>query len=330
LKGKIFSTPPLYTFTEFCSGVLAEKASDDLFAVDISGSADIQKEVNKRHKPLKVDEILNKRSAVPSVSSRKRLADFSEEKKRKKARVTNKDFDRLRSIAYGGDQVQKNVVETGRVADHDPWAVQEVKKDPQFSFLESKKATREPVTLKHAPVSLLKSGKTIPAVRKPEAGKSYNPNFNDWQDIVIREGDKAIETEKKRLQEAQEEAERLERALVQSDSESDGHESAWESEWEGFSDDENKLSKKRPERKTQVQRNKIKRRKDAEALVKHQARTKAKEQQLHRIKELTKSVKEKEEARAEVAAQLALLPKEDPASDDGLDEELRKKRFGKH
>ncbi|KAF2645277.1 P60-like protein [Massarina eburnea CBS 473.64] len=310
-------------------GVIAEKSSDQLFAVDTAGSADIQKDYSKRHRPLKVDEILSKRSAVPAVSSRKRLSDFSEEKRRKKPKVTGKDYDRLRAIAYGGDQVEKNVVETGAPADHDPWAVQEVKQDPKFSFLKEEKAAKEPVTLKQAPLSLLKSGKTIPAVRKPEAGKSYNPNFNDWQQIVAREGDKAVEAEKKRLQEAREEAERLERALVESESDSDANESAWESEWEGFSDEESKLKTKRPERKTPSQRNKIKRRKAAEGLAKHEARTKAKEQQLQRVKQLTKSVQEKEKARADLEHQLSLLPKEDPESDDG-DEELRKRRFGKH
>ncbi|KAF1955721.1 P60-like protein [Byssothecium circinans] len=311
-------------------GVIAEKSSEQLFAVDTAGSTEIRKDINKRSKPLKVDEILNKRSAVPAVSSRKRLSDFSEEKKRKKPKVSGKDYDRLRAIAYGGDQVQKNVVETGDAPDHDPWAVQEPKKDPKFSFLEEKQAKREPITLKQAPISLLKSGKSIPAVRKPEAGKSYNPNFNDWQEIVAREGDKAVETEKKRLQEAQEEAERMERALVDSGSDSDANESAWESEWEGFSDGEDsKLKTKRPERKTPAQRNRIKRRKAAEGLAKHEARTKAKDQQIQRVKDLVKSVREKEQARADLDRQLALLPKEDPSSDDG-DEELRKKRFGKH
>ena len=149
------------------SGVLAEKTSDELFAVDTLGSEDIQKKFAKRHKPLKVDEILNKRSAVPAISSRKRLSDFAEEKKRKKAKVGGKEYDRLRAIAYGGDQVQKDIVETGNVADYDPWAVQEKKKDPKFSFLEEKKPTREPVTLKQEPLSLNKSGKAIPAGRKP-------------------------------------------------------------------------------------------------------------------------------------------------------------------
>jgi nucleolar protein 53 len=325
-------TPRIGPVTECCSGVIAEKPSEELFQVDTTGSAAIQKAYNKKHKALKADEILAQRSAVPSVSSKKRLSDFSEEKRRKKARISNKEYDRLRQVAYGGDQVQKDVVESGAVADHDPWAVQETKKQPEFSFLEKKWKKVEPETLKQAPVSLLKSGKAVPAVRKPAGGKSYNPDFNEWQDLVQREGDKAVEAEKKRLQEAREEAERLERILAAQSDESDGNESTWESEWEGFSEEEDNAAKsKRPERKTPAQRNRINRRKAAESQAKHDKKMniKAKEQQMQRIKELTKSVAEKEKAQAELR-EMVPVQQDEPSSDDDANEVLRKKRFGKH
>jgi len=303
-------------------GVIAEKTSDELFAVDTTGSAEIQKAVSKRHKPLKADEILAQRSAVPAVSSRKRLSDIANEGKRKKAKVSGKEYDRLRSIAYGGDQVKKDLVQTGDDASYDPWAVQEVKRDPQFSFLEEKKAKREPSTLKHAPVSQTRTGKPIPAVRKPTGGKSYNPKFEDWQNELMRESDKAVEAEKKRLQEAREEAERLERAAAESESDS-GEESVWESEWEGFSEEDESLKKKRPERKTPSQRNKIKRRKEKERLAKHEAKTKAKEAQVAKIKELAKSVEEKEKARDKVKSVL------DKQVDEGADEEGEEEELSK-
>lgn len=311
------------------SGVIAEKTSDELFAVDTTGSADIQKSVSKRHKPLKVDEILAQRSAVPAVAARKRLADVDNEGKRKKAKVSSKEYDRLRAIAYGGEQVKKDVVQSGVTADYDPWAVQEVKQDPRFSFLKEKKAKVEPSTLKHAPISQAKNGKAIPAVRKPAGGKSYNPKFEDWQNELMRESDKAVEAEKKRLQEAREEAERMERATADSESDS-GEESVWESEWEGFSENEDGgLKLKRPERKTLSQRNKIKRRKEAERKAKHDAKVKAKEQQVQEIKRLAKSVEAKEKARATIQEALAKKNAEPLSEDDGEEIELRKKQFGK-
>ncbi|EOA86900.1 hypothetical protein ACJQWK_08958 [Exserohilum turcicum] len=308
-------------------GVVAEKTSDELFAVDTIGSAEIQKSVAKRHKPLKVDEILARRSAVPAVSTRKRLSDIADDGKRKKAKVSSKEYDRLRAIAYGGEQVKKDVVQTSD-AMYDPWAVQEARKDPKFEYLEEKKPKVEPKTLKRAPVSQAKSGKTIPAVRKPAGGKSYNPLLEDWQNELMRESDKIVEAEKKRLEEAREEAERMERAAAEIESDS-GEESVWESEWEGFSDSENKeAKKKRPERKTPSQRNKIKKRKEGERKAKHEAKMKAKEQQLQEIKRLAKSVEEKERARATVRQALEQKNAEE-FEDDGEEVELRKKQFGK-
>jgi len=309
-------------------GVISEKTADELFAVDIVGSAEIQKEVAKRHKPLKVDEILAKRSAVPAVSTRKRLSEIADDGKRKKAKVSGKEYDRLRAIAYGGEQVNKDVVQTGDAA-YDPWAVQEVKEDPRFSYLEKKKPKVEPKTLKHAPISQAKTGKAIPSVRKPTGGKSYNPLLEDWQNELMRESDKAVEAEKKRLQEAREEAELMERAAAETESDS-GEESVWESEWEGFSDNENKeAKKKRPERKSLSQRNKIKRRKEAQRKAVHEAKMKAKEQQVQEIKRLAKSVEEKEKAREAVRQALEQKNAELADEDDGEEVELRKKQFGK-
>jgi nucleolar protein 53 len=316
-------------------GIVAEKPSEELFALDTTGSKDIQADYRKRHKTLKVDEILNQRSSVPAVSSRKRtnpnLGDGIVRPKYKKTKVSGKEFDRLRAIAYGGDQVQKDVVQIGEAATHDPWAVTEVPQEPQFSFLEKKKPVKEPETLKHAPISLSANGKTIPAVRKPEAGKSYNPLVNDWIELIEREGQKEVEAELKRRKEAQEESEALERQLkaeAEEDAE-DNTESAWESEWDGIESeiDGGALNKKRPERKTPSQRNRINRRKEAERQAVHEAKMKERNRQLQRIKELAKSVEEKERAKAEVMA-LAMLKNDDTSEDSG-EEVLRKKRFGK-
>jgi nucleolar protein 53 len=312
--------------------VIAEKPSDELFAIDTAGDAAIQKKVQSRHKPLKVDEILAARSAVPAVESRKRLSDIDDEGKRKKAKVSGKEYDRLRAIAYGGEQVKKDVVQSGTTADYDPWAVQEVQEQPEFSFLEKKKPKVEPTTLKRAPVSLAKDGKKIPSVLKPSAGKSYNPNFDEWQALLIKESEKAVADEKRRLKEAQEEAERMERAAADTESDS-GEESVWESEWEGFSGDEaDKAKAKRPERKSATQRNKIKRRKEAERKAKHDAKMRAKEQQVQMIKALAKSVEEKERSRDAAKSMAAAIQAEAEGTldvEDGDELELRKKQFGK-
>ncbi|KAF4310977.1 tumor suppressor protein [Botryosphaeria dothidea] len=318
-------------------GVVAEKASDELFAVDTAGSAEIKKDIQKRHKPLKADEILAQRSAVPAVDSRKRSSSkvtngvIEPSSKRNKIGnyVSHKELQRLKKKAYGGDGAEKDVVQADGTATHDPWAAEDKKQDPRFSFLPEKKPIREPETLKHAPVALLANGKTVPAVKKPEGGKSYNPTFEEWNELLTREGEKEVEAEKKRLKEAEEERLREERAAAaaaESDPESDANESAWESEWEGIQSEaeDSYLKQKRPERKTPQQRNKAKRRKEAERQAKWEAQMKKKQQQEEKIKQLAKDVEEKDKLKAEQA-----LVKKDEESSEDEEEVLRRRKFGK-
>ncbi|KAF2754604.1 P60-like protein [Pseudovirgaria hyperparasitica] len=311
-------------------GVVAEKSADDLFAVDTAGSATIQKSYNKKNKPLRADEILAQRSAIPAVSSRKRLSDGDSQSsnKRRKNGVSHKEYDRLRSIAYGGDAVNKDVVEVHGAA-YDPWAPTENQVDPRFNFLEEKKARVEPKSLKEAPISLTKSGKAVPAVRKPKAGRSYNPQVDDWEALLTKLGGEEVEAEKKRLTTAKEEAERMEKALAtaaEPDPVTDD-EDGFESEWEGIQSEaeDETLKQKRPQRKTQAERNKINRRKEAEALLRHEKKQLEKEKQVAKIKIFAQELARKENAR-KVA--LAVQAPEDVDSDSS-DEELRRKRLGK-
>ena len=105
--------------------------------------------------------------------------------------------------------------------------------------------------------------------------------------------------------------------------------SEWEedSAWEGIESgtEDIRLNAKRPERKTQVQRNKIKRRKEAERLAKMTADIKRKNDQVTEAKKLAKALAEKEASRQ---LALATVPSnDDESSDDGL--ELRRRKLGK-
>jgi nucleolar protein 53 len=317
------------------SGVLAERPSEELFVLDTEGSSTIQAFYNRDNKRLKVDEILEQRSAIPAIDSRKRAAPHVGDgvlpsKRHKKGGVSAKDYDRLRSIAYGGDQVKKDVVKV-RDATYDPWAAEDAEHDPRLSFLDKKKSLREPETLKHAPVSLEASGRAFKSVRKPEAGKSYNPLAGDWADLLKREGDKEVEAEQKRRQAALMDAEREARiaavaAEVSDDGQTDVDDSTWESEWEGIQSDleeVEKLKQKRPQRKTQAERNRIKRRKENEAKERHERKQKQKEAQLAKVKEFIRLHEQKaSQPKGDV------IEHESGISSEG-EEELRKTRFGR-
>ncbi|KAF2671929.1 P60-like protein [Microthyrium microscopicum] len=324
------------TQTAIIAGGIADELPDDaLFITDTVGSTKIREAYVSRNKPLKADQILAQRSALPAISTRKRLAESDPrgEKKRKRDGVSGREYARLRNKAFGGESVYKDVVTGEGDASYDPWDMPVPEKKPEYDFLEEKKPIKEPVTLKHKSVSLAADGREIKAVRKPAAEKSYNPTFEDWSTRFDREGAKEVEREQKRLHEIKRLEELAAKAAIAEAEEEQikQWDSEWESEWEGIAteDEQAPETKKKPERKTLAQRNKMKRRKVEEAKKKHELKQKAKDQQTQRIKALLKEVKAKERLKAEKLSQQALVPIDDSSSDDGDDVALRLKRFSK-
>jgi nucleolar protein 53 len=254
-------------------------------------------------------------------------------KRQKKNGVSAKEFERLRKIAYGGETTHKDVVRADIDADYDPWAPVVIAPKPEFSFLEEKIEAKAPKTLKRAPISLAKSGKSIPAVAKPISGKSYNPTQADWEAVISHETNIAVSLEEQRLEDVRKEEELQERIAKAQDEEERQNESAWESEWESewegiVSEHEGTeaVLKKRPARKTQAERNKIKRRKEEARQKVWEAKQKKREQQVTETKALLKAFHAKEKARAE---KNAVESDADDSPDDGKEVELRRRRLGK-
>ncbi|KAE8389190.1 Nop53-domain-containing protein [Aspergillus alliaceus] len=312
---------------EIKGGVVAEKPSEELFTIDTTGSAEVRKAIEKQHKPLKSNEILAQRSVIPAVDTRKRnsskVTDGVLEPKTKKHKsdwITRKDWLRLKQVAKEGNPGKK--AENGEF--YDPWADAEDPRpldDPQFDFLEKPKQKVAPDTIRRAPISLAANGKAVPAIRTPNAGTSYNPTFEDWDRLLQEQGAKAVEAEKKRLEEELKEQER--QRLVAKARDDDGTvKSDDESAWEGFESEYETpdwLKKKRPERKTKAQRNKIKRRKEAERQAKWEAQMKKKEEQVEQAKAIAENVQQRELERTELS---------DDSEGEGDDTVLRRKPLG--
>lgn len=245
--------------------------------------------------------------------------------------VTHKELSRIRRVADGQHQSTVAVVD----AEYDMWAEpeQQAQDDDEAAFKPAKaEKPKKPKSLTQTPISLAASGKSIPAVPKPKGGHSYNPAFNDYQDRLIEESEKAVETERKRLQELEAERIKLE-AAARSAAEADAAEaradlSEWEedSAWEGLESGGEELSvkAKRPRRKTQADRNRILRRKEEERRLKHLAAMKSKNAQQERIKQIALEVAEKERTMALEKVEMS----ED--SDEGDDQELRRRQLGRY
>lgn len=337
-------------------GIVAERPSDALFTVEPTGSATIQKAYLKEHKPLKADQILAQRSAVPGLDQRKRKPERTTDgvlpTKRRKAGVSHKELEKLRGIAYGGDAVHKDVVRTDGNYTVDLWATNEHDsdqkpaaggdKDSRFSFLDKKKPIRAPDTITHAPITLLANGKALPAIPKPLGGRSYNPSFEAWDALIQHYGAEEVSRERKRLGDETAAAELSERVARSADvatqaerEAEDDTASAWESEWEGFvseredAGEENAewLNKKLPGRKTKAERNKIARRKLEQRQKDHEAEIEARQRQLLEVKKLAAENKRRGMgSRPDEVAQLEQLESSD---DEYASEALRRKALGK-
>ncbi|KAF3902946.1 hypothetical protein ABW20_dc0100855 [Dactylellina cionopaga] len=292
-------------------GIIAEKADSDLFAVDTAGSVSIRQKHFRNVKPLKVDEILNARSAIPALVNPKKRANPSgieigdgilPTKKHRKNGVSYKDLARLRRIAYGSDAA-KDGVKASEAAEgsqelYDPWGdVPDTEEttskmdDLKLSFVEKPKKLNTPLTLTHAPIGITKEGEeVVPAVRLPDPGISYNPDFEKWDELITREGEKEVEMEKKRLEIEELERRILALADVEDPEEEEDNDDDDEDGSDEESDEEGKPLRKMPQRKTPSQRNKVKRRKEADRLARHRAQNEVHRQQLETLKQLRKTL----------------------------------------
>ncbi|ROT41869.1 putative 60S ribosomal biogenesis protein Nop53 [Sodiomyces alkalinus F11] len=331
-------------------GVIAEKASADLFTIDTVGDASVTKK--RTTKALRSDEIIAQRSAVSAVPLRKRPAKTSDGllpvKRQRKDWVSHAELARLRKVADG----EHDSPITVKDASYDIWATPAPDAAPvvkaavpeEHNFIPAEVKPKPPKTLRHKPISLAASGKSVPAVAKPTGSYSYNPLFDDYAARLQAESDKAVEEEQKRL--AHEEADRLKaEATARSAAEADAAEaraemSEWDedSAWEGFEteadDDEEgngKVSaRKIAKRKTTVQRNRTKRRKADEGRLKHMAAMKKRDEQVKRIREIAAEVAEREAHRAALVQAKSAAGSDESEEDVGASEvQLRRKKLGR-
>ncbi|KAI1312498.1 ribosome biogenesis protein Nop53/GLTSCR2 [Xylaria venustula] len=315
-------------------GVIAERPSDELFTLDTIGDASIPRKFPKHtSKALKADEIIAARnSAVPAVTMRKRPGNQTSDgilpaKRTRREYVTVKELSRLRKVADGRHESTIEVSD----ASFDPWA--SVPASASSDVVKDKRDDKKkaPKSFSKKPLSLLASGKVMPAVPKPIGGHSYNPKFEEYEARYTEECNKAVEAEKKRL--AEEEANRVKaEAAARSAAEAEAAEaraelSEWEedSEWEGIQSDGEELrqTSKKQKRKTPAARNRAQRRKDEERRLKHEAKTRLRKEQLERIKQIAQEVAERDQALALAKAE------ESDSSMASNDEVLRRKQLGK-
>ncbi|KAL8728173.1 MAG: hypothetical protein Q9166_005567 [cf. Caloplaca sp. 2 TL-2023] len=320
-------------------GIVAEKPSDSLFTFDTTGSDKIR-EAHKTTKSLKADQILAARSAIPAVSTHKRLVVTDgviepSSKRRKGNGVKPQDYERLRRVAYGGKSSIKDLVEGDDAPNHDPWApVVTNNQEAQLSYLDKPKPIKAPSTLKKSPISLLANDLALSAVPRPKSGTSYNPVFQDWDALLTSAGAKEVLAERARIAEATAEEENKARMTAAQAERDDDYKTEEESAWEGIESEyetgEWLKKKKRPERKTPAERNKVRKRKEAERQAKWEAQMKKREKQQKQIQAIARQV-EKDAKPRDTSTAVVAVEDDSEDSDDSVveDQRLRRRKLGK-
>lgn len=324
-------------------GVISEKSAADLFALDVFGDAEIEKQrlLRDGKKVLRADEILAQRSAIPGLDGRKKrkiedvdVETASGKKQRNGKYVSHKDLQRLRRVAGSGP-----VLDGDSSVTHDPWAAQPVAEleQPQYDFLDPVRAKVAPKTLAKAPVPLTASGKPVPHVARPQGGRSYNPLVGDWSNLLQQEGATAIAAERERLATEKADEERQARWEVEAakvdaaEKEGDDYATDYDSEWEGFqSEGEREVhTAKAKQRKTPAERNKIKARKEREAKELMERKQRERDIQEKRIKQIAKEVSTRDKARRPGTLVHQVESDDSSDADAGNDVQLSRRRFGK-
>lgn len=272
---------------------------------------------------------------VPAVDSRKRslskitdgITDPSN-KKHKKNWVTKKELQRVKDLLAETNHLSSRQLENSQGAQFDLWSGAKAEKGgAEYDYLLQPKPKVAPTTIKHAPIAMTASGKAVKAIKTPDAGTSYNPSFTEWDDLLNQQRQKVVEAEKKRLRAEQLEAERAARIAAIASEDASGARTDDESAWEGFESEYESsewLTKKRPERKTQAQRNKIKRRKEAQRQASHQAKLPDRRKQ---TRELEQVAKNEDGDQADVRNVVAVLEDGNVSTEEGDDSALRRKRL---
>ena len=297
-------------------GPLAERPSDALFTLDTTGSPAIRASVRNSFKPLRSDQILAQRSAVPSVSNYKRPAGVTDgvieprSKKHRSDGVNRKEYERLRQIAYGKQSVNDVIQKDNDTPRDDPWAptLLPEAQDSQYDFPEKSRPAKAPGTMREEPKPLLLNSQARYRKQQPGPGTSYNPTLQDWNALITSQGVMEVEAEKKRLQQAEFERDLEERLAIAGRQEE--QDLAWQSEaesaWEGFESDFDKqewLAKKKHERKTPQEQKKAVRKKEREREEKRQRKEKERAAGEKRIMDIKAEV----EAKAKEKLALAKL-----------------------
>lgn len=328
-------------------GILSERPDVQLFSVDVAGDNAIarRERASRDKKPLRSDEILALKSAIPAVNNlrhRTTAVGTGVVHAKKKGALPASELARLKKIAGRMDcaragQSAGASVKKHKAKSHDLWdavASEEEEEDFAEGWVKGPQPKKAPTTYGHRPETLTQSGRAMPAVVLADEGQSYNPPQDEWNELVERRAaEESARLRKagnpKTIRAAQAPDERLEQPVGLLDDESDA------------ADDDADIAEEliasrqvatRAQRKTPAQRNREARIAAQLELEASNRAAKAERRALAAAVELARrgrhgAVSSVVEA---VVTEDASVAASSDAGGGVLEEKLRKRKFGKH
>jgi len=119
--------------------------------------------------------------------------------------VTKKEVARLRNNLDKPSRLEVENIDN-EVPDLDLWDPVDSSVQPatpssdeqrQNEYIPKRRPKVAPSTLTRPPIALTQTGLPTQAVTAPDAGQSYNPSFEDWDNLLNREGEKEVQAEQK-------------------------------------------------------------------------------------------------------------------------------------
>ncbi|KAG2237690.1 ribosome biogenesis protein Nop53/GLTSCR2 [Thamnidium elegans] len=170
-----------------------ELKNEELFTIDVAGDSGVKRKLAK-DRPLRIDQILDQRSAVPAVKSKNAF------KKPETTQVIEskhefKSVDKIlkRKSDAPIKPVSKKKVKVSTDKSYDLWdEPAAAEQQPNTDFLPVKAKLRVPKTVTEKPAGLIH----LAAVDTPEGGHSYNPDVIEHQKLLV----KANEVEERKIE----------------------------------------------------------------------------------------------------------------------------------
>ncbi|RHZ81023.1 hypothetical protein Glove_126g31 [Diversispora epigaea] len=313
-------------------GKIQEIPSEKLFVIDTKGDAQVRKILTKRFAKLHVEQILENRSKIPAIFSKKKSNKNEKNQISKNTKIRLGKLARKKNCSNDDDDDDQSSLrlrsEKEKINEkYDIWTQKESGEseinDDDFLQPVKKRKIKPPSSLS------IKPGGNIPAVKIPHSGASYMPEAQAHQELLMI-AHKEEETKLQKIQRIKSQVPSLKVEIIEEDimmnEDEDEIPSDLEEEEEEKTKDENNNKEENKSKvnrkKTKTERNKEKKKSERSKVEEHKKQQKELKKNLERLPEIITTVEKEFNEREKMMIEREKLAKEA--------EKMPKNKIGKY